>query len=62
MLNCEQLQQEIDKVRHELLQKSYNTECLSDPDLVRKSQELDILISLYQNKKYDLQNNQGDIF
>ncbi len=54
METCEQLKQELNKIRDELLQKNYNIECLSDPDLVSKSQELDTLITLYQTQKHNM--------
>jgi Spo0E like sporulation regulatory protein len=51
MFTCEQLLQEINRVKDELLQQSYTLECLTDPILVKKSQELDILITLYQARE-----------
>ncbi|WP_419181343.1 Spo0E family sporulation regulatory protein-aspartic acid phosphatase [Fictibacillus nanhaiensis] len=52
MYTCEQLIRKIDNLRDELINISYNMDCLSDPELVRKSQELDRLISLFQLKHY----------
>ncbi|MDR7074676.1 Spo0E family sporulation regulatory protein-aspartic acid phosphatase [Fictibacillus barbaricus] len=51
MITCEQLLQEIARVKNELLQQTYTIECLTDPVLLKKSQELDDLISLYQAKQ-----------
>lgn len=55
MQSCEQLLQEINKVRNELIQKKYTIEHLSDPELVRISQKLDVLISIYQSKTFNPQ-------
>jgi Spo0E like sporulation regulatory protein len=51
MYTSEQLLQEITKVREDLLNLPYDLACLSNKELVSKSQELDRLISLYQAKK-----------
>jgi Spo0E like sporulation regulatory protein len=55
MQTCEQLLQEINKVKNKLLQVHYTIEHLSDPELVQISQELDTLITLYQTQKYNMQ-------
>ncbi|MGA4722169.1 Spo0E family sporulation regulatory protein-aspartic acid phosphatase [Fictibacillus nanhaiensis] len=53
MYTCEQLLEEITRIREDLLNLPYDIECLSSHELVSKSQELDRLISLYQSKKYE---------
>jgi Spo0E like sporulation regulatory protein len=55
MQTCEQLLQEINKIKNKLLQLNYTIGHLSDPELVRVSQELDTLIILYQTQKYNMQ-------
>jgi hypothetical protein len=51
MVTSKQLLQEINRVKCELLQQTYSLECLTDPVLLEKSQELDTLISLYQARQ-----------
>ncbi|MGD6964400.1 Spo0E family sporulation regulatory protein-aspartic acid phosphatase [Fictibacillus phosphorivorans] len=49
MYTSEELLQEINKIRESLLNMPYDLQCLSNQELVVKSQELDRLISMYQS-------------